>query len=96
MDDRSEVSDGVRSDFEASDGVRTDYNNTARKMDTSGLYLLTPSRANHAKYALYFPATTQLGTRRAIKGFHLKNRLIAANPVLSIPRRQEPVATDTL
>ena len=43
-----------------------------------------------------FDATTQLGTRGAVAGLHLKHRIIAPNPVLSIPRRHEPVAMDTL
>jgi hypothetical protein len=70
---------------------------------------MTPSTCNHAQYGNYFPdtnmdtikatfdATTQLGTRGAVKGFILRDRIITPNPVLSsVPRRHEDVATDTL
>ena len=86
----------------------TSYNNPAKTLDTSARYAMKPSRSNHAQYAKHFPgtnldtlkatfkATTQLGTRGAVEGFNLRDRIIAPNPVLSIPRRHEDVATDTL
>lgn len=89
-------------------GTSLDYNNPAKSLDTSPRYAMKPSSSNHAQYAQYFPgtnlatikatldATTQLGTRGAVEGFNLKDRIIAPNPVLSIPRRHEDVATDTL
>ena len=67
-----------------------------------------PTRENLEKYTKFFPgadleslkrtfkATTQLGTRGAVKGVNLRNRLTAPNPLLNIPRRNEAVATDTL
>jgi hypothetical protein len=87
---------------------RTDYNNPAKTLETSLPYLQRPSKRNIGRYAKYFPgtnedtlkrtfdATTQYGTRGAVEGFNLRHRVIAANPVLSIPRRHEAVATDTL
>ena len=88
--------------------VHLDYNNPAKTMETSAPYLQRPSKRNIGRYARYFPstnidtlkktfeATTQYGTRGAVEGFNLRHRIIAPNPVLSIPRRNEPVATDTL
>jgi hypothetical protein len=70
--------------------------------------VLKPSKKDHAQYARYFPgtnvettratfdATTQLGTKGAVEGFTLRDRIMAPNPVLSIPRQHEDVATDTL
>jgi hypothetical protein len=96
------------SDEDSDDEVRTDYNNPAKTMETSAPYLQKPTKRNLGKYARYFSstnldtlkktfdATTQYGTRGAVEGFNLRNRIIAPNPILSIPRRNEPVATDTL
>ena len=83
-------------------------NNPAKVIEATSPYLEGPSRQNHAKYARYFPganidsikktfrATTQLGTRGAVEGFNLRNRILAPNPMLTTPRRNEDVATDTL
>ena len=83
-------------------------NNPAKVIEATSPYLEGPSRQNHAKYAKYFPganidsikktfrATTQLGTRGAVEGFNLRNRILAPNPMLTAPRRNEDVATDTL
>ena len=77
-------------------------------METSIPYLQKPTKRNLSKYARYFSstnldtlkktfdATTQYGTRGAVEGFNLRNRITAPNPILSVPRRNEPVATDTL
>ena len=85
-----------------------DYNNPAKTMDLSMPRFLKPTKRDHARYACYFPgadlesikrtfdATTQLGTRGAVTGFNLRNRLTSPNPVLTTPRRHEDVATDTL
>jgi hypothetical protein len=95
-------------DSDTDDVVHLDYNNPAKTMETSAPYLQRPSKRNIGRYARYFPstnvdtlkktfeATTQYGTRGAVEGFNLRHRIIAPNPVLSIPRRNEPVATDTL
>ena len=70
--------------------------------------ILKPSKRNYATYGRHFPgvslhgikktieATTQYGTRGAVEGAVLRNRIKSPNPVLGIPRRHEPVATDTL
>jgi hypothetical protein len=90
------------------DDAPQQYNNPAKSLDTSVRYAMKPSKQNHDQYARYFPgttvetikatfeATTQLGTRGAVEGFNLCDRIIAPNPVLSIPRRHKDVATDTL
>ena len=43
-----------------------------------------------------FQNTTQLGRLGAVKGLKLWKRHKAPNPALNIPRRNEPVATDTI
>jgi hypothetical protein len=77
-------------------------------METSIPYLQRPAKRNLGRYAQFFPgsnlnsikktfeATTQMGTRGAVEGFNLKNRIISPNPVLNIARRNEDVATDTV
>jgi hypothetical protein len=89
------------SDEEGGVVKKRDYNNPAKTLDTSAPYIIKPSKRNHAVYARYFPgtnldtikatfeATTQLGTKGAVDGFTLRNRIVAPNPVLSIPRRHE-------
>ena len=84
------------------------YNNPAKSIEASDPIVIQPSKRNHAVYARYFPgtdldtikttfkATTQYGTKGAVDGFTLRDRIVAPNPVLSIPRRHEDVATDTL
>ena len=71
-------------------------------------YRLYPSKENYAQLAQYFGGatlpvlkktfenTTQLGRLGAIKGMQLYHRRKAPNPALNIPRRNEPVATDTV
>jgi hypothetical protein len=90
------------------DDVPLQYNNPSKALDTSARYAMKPSKQNHNQYARYFPgttvetikamfeATTQPGTRGAVEGFNLPDRIIAPNPVLSIQRRHKDVATDTL
>ena len=70
--------------------------------------LIKPSKVNYDQYARHFPgvsleaikrtflATTQYGRRGAFPGFHMKHRIKSPNPALSIPRRNEAVATDTV
>ena len=70
--------------------------------------ILKPSKRSYEKYGRHFPgvslhsikktleATTQYGTRGAVEGATLRNRIKSPNPILGIPRRHEPVATDTL
>jgi hypothetical protein len=103
----SDSSDDGRPDSSSEDEVRTDCNNPARTMNVPG-YLARPTKRNIERYTRYFPgssidaikktfkATTQLGTRGAVKGMTLRNRIIAPNPILNIPRRNEDVATDTI
>ena len=43
-----------------------------------------------------FENTTQLGRMGAVKGLKLWKRHKAPNPALNVPRRNEPVATDTI
>ena len=43
-----------------------------------------------------FENTTQLGRLGAVKGLKLWKRIKAPNPALNIPRRNEPVAMDTI
>ena len=68
----------------------------------------TEPKKKYEKYRKFFPgtpldiikktfkATTQMGRIGAIPGYNLKHRLKSPNPALSIPRRNEPVATDTV
>ena len=89
----------------AKSGIRT-CNNKARSIGQPKL--LKPSKRDFSKYACFFPganldsirrtfdATTQLGTRGAVSGVNLRNRLLSPNPILNIHRRNEDVATDTL
>jgi hypothetical protein len=88
--------------------IVVDYNNPAKTMETSPSPLKKPAKHNLERYAQYLPgsnlntikrtfdATTQLGTRGAVEGFNLRNRLLSPNPVLNIPRCHEDVATDTV
>ena len=84
-------------------------NNPAKFVERStGPYNVKPSKKDVTKYAKFFPgtdietlratfdATTQYGSRGAVKGFNLRNQIVSPNPVLNVPRRHEPVATDTL
>ena len=43
-----------------------------------------------------FKATTQYGSKGAVKGTTLRNQHVSPNPILNIPRRNEDVATDTI
>ena len=100
-------SDEDSSDEDSNEEPRTDYNNPVREMEVP-TPITRPSPRNLENYMKYFPganldsikktfkATTQLGTRGAVDGMNLRNRLLAPNPVLNIPRRNEDVATDTL
>lgn len=70
--------------------------------------VVKPARRNLDKYGKYFPgitidvlrktldATTQYATKGATEGPTLHNRIKSPNPVLTVPRRHEDVATDTL
>jgi len=91
-------------------------NNLARSADEIKKYgewlgsekLVTPTKRNYHKFAIFFPgtgmesikrtfkATTQFGTRGAFPGINMKHRMVAPNPALNVPRRNEPVATDTV
>ena len=67
-----------------------------------------PKKKKFEKYMKYMPgipleaikrtfkATTQLGRISACPSFTLRHRLKSPNPALSIPRRNEDVATDTI
>jgi hypothetical protein len=86
-------------------GVEYGFNIPARE---SLPKLLKPTKLNPEEYSKFFPGTnletlqrtfqamTQLGTRGAVAGFNLRNRILALNPMLTTPRRNEDVATDTL
>ena len=83
-----------------------DFNNPAKSYEAPTF--TKPTKRDYTRYACYFPgadldsikrtfeATTQLGTRGAVTGITLRNRLTSPNPILNIPRRNEDVATDTL
>ena len=43
-----------------------------------------------------FKATTQYGSKGAVKGTTLRNQHVSPNPILNIPRRNEDVATNTI
>lgn len=86
----------------------SDYNNPSKELRTVSPGLEPPGKRNLARYAMYLPgsdlstikrtfeATTQLGTRGAVQGINLRDRILSPNPVLNIPRRNEDVATDTV
>ena len=71
-------------------------------------YLGKPAKIHYPDYARYFGGlpervieqtfknTTQLGRRGAVQGLKLWKRLKAPNMALNVPRRNEPVATDTI
>ena len=73
-----------------------------------GPYLGKPSKKRYGDYARHFGGvpdevirqtfnnTTQLGRLGAVKGLKLWKRLKSPNPALSVFRRNEPVATDTV
>ena len=72
-----------------------------------GPYVGKPSSIDYEKYRRNFCGapveaiketfknTTQLGRIGAVKGMKLWKRHKAPNPALNVPRRNEPVATDT-
>jgi Reverse transcriptase (RNA-dependent DNA polymerase) len=100
-----EVHAVTRSMTRKKDTVSFTSNNPAR-INTPKF--MKPTKMNLGEYSKFFPgtnletlqdtfrATTQLGTRGAVEGFNLRNRILAPNPMLTTPRRNEDVATDTL
>ena len=70
--------------------------------------LVKPSKVNYESYSRHFPgvgleaikrtfkATTQCGRVGAHPGFRMKQAHKSPNPALNTPRRNEPVATDTV
>jgi hypothetical protein len=89
---------------------KQDYNNKAKTVPPTrtGHRNVQPSKVNLDKYSKYFPgtgvnaikktleATMQYGSSGEKDGFNLKNQIESPNPILNIPRRHEPVATDTM
>ena len=81
--------------------------NEERKVE-GGPYIGKPSEINFEKFRMHFCGapvnviektfenTTQMGRKGAVKGMKLWKRHKAPNPALNIPRRNEPVATDTI
>jgi hypothetical protein len=79
----------------------SDYNNPAKTLRTVSPKLEPPSKRNLACYTMYLPgsnlntikrmfeATPQLGTRGAVQGINLRDRILSPNPILN------DVATDT-
>ena len=73
-----------------------------------GPRLARPSKINYEQYRKYlggvpvnvvektFQNTTQMGRLGAVEGTRLWKRHKAPNPALNVPRRNEPVATDTI
>ena len=73
-----------------------------------GPYVGRPSKIDYEKYQKNFCGaspeviektfenTTQMGRMGAVKGHKLWKRHKAPNPALNVPRRNEPVATDTI
>ena len=107
MDDVGEDPDGYNNkaktmtgDHPATTGEQSYKGNAPR--------IVKPSKVNYDQYARHFPgisletikrtfgATTQYGRVGAFPGFSMKHRIKSPNPALSIPRRNEPVATDTI
>ena len=74
----------------------------------AGPYMGNPKELNYKKLRRYFCGmsedtirktvqnTTMMGVKGAIQGLKLYRHLKAPNPALNIPRRNEPVATDTI
>jgi len=74
----------------------------------SGPYLGSPEKIDYEKMRRYFCGipedvlkktiknTTMMGVKGAIQGLRLYQHLKSPNPALNIPRRNEPVATDTI
>ena len=85
-------------DEDENESPSMDYNNPAKSVIKTGPYAVKPRRRNIEKYSKYFPgtnvdtirktldATMQLGTRGAVDGHNLWNRILSPNPVLNIPR----------
>ena len=75
---------------------------------TGGPYIGKPSKIDYEKLRMNFCGapvdkiqktfenTTQMGRLGAVKGLKLWKRHKAPNPALNVPRRNEPVATDTI
>ena len=75
---------------------------------TGGPRLAKPSKINYKQFRKYlggapvkvveqtFRNTTQMGRLGAVEGTRLWKRHKAPNPALNVPRRNEPVATDTI
>ena len=98
-------------DFNSDDDDDPSPGNNNRAKAATGIeapIITTKGEVKPAKhYRRYFPgvsdetirrtlkATTQYGTRGAQEGPILRNQIVAPNPILNIPRRQEDVATDT-
>ena len=74
----------------------------------SGPYLGTPEKIDYTKMRRYFCGlpeevlkktvrnTTMMGVKGAIQGLRLYQHLKSPNPALNVPRRNKPVATDTI
>jgi hypothetical protein len=105
---RSDEGQELRTDY--NNPAKTDA--TAEEKDerrgSHGPRYLRPTKRNYEEYARFFPgiglenikatfeATTQYASKGAIPGISIKSRIKSPNPVLNIPRRHEPVATDTI
>ena len=74
----------------------------------TGPYIVTPAKKDYRKYEKFFAGlpmatiqktfenTTQLGRIQGNTKHWLRRHIKAANPALNVPRRNEPVAMDTI
>ena len=85
-----------------------EYNNRAKSSLDIIPKIMSAVSPNYENYTKFFPganlesikktfqAMTQLGTRGAVKRYNLRNHILAPNPMLTTPRQNGDVATDTL
>ena len=104
LEDDDDISE-PRTDY--NNPAKTTDVNEERKVE-GGPYVGKPSKIDFEKYRKNFCGapvkvieetfknTTQLGRIGAVKGLKLWKRHKAPNPALNVPRRNEPVATDTI
>ena len=97
--------DSPRTDY--NNPAKSTKDNDDRKV-LGGPYIGKPSKIDFERYRKNFCGapvkvieetfknTTQLGRIGAVKGLKLWKRHKAPNPALNVPRRNEPVATDTI
>ncbi len=104
QDDEDSFEGAPRTDF-SNPAKSTERDNDGIEV---GPYLIKPAKKDYADYARHFcgatelviektfKATTQYGRTEAGSGIYLWKQSKSPNPAMNFPRRNEPVATDTI